>query len=94
MTSNKIKVQIVLCGSVLISQSSQDEHGEGLARGAGRRWVWGREAMAPSCGQSWLSLPRSSRGDPGVAGVEGGGEGEPCAHRATYLKPCWFQAWP
>lgn len=33
-------------------------------------------------------------GDSGGAGVEGGGEGEPCAHRATYLKPCWFQAWP
>lgn len=56
----------------------------GLVRGEGRMQGLEREVMASSCGQSWLSLPWVSGG----AGVEGGGEVEPCAHRATYLKPC------
>lgn len=34
------------------------------------------------------------KGYSGGAEVEGGGEGGPCAHPTTYLKPCWFQAWP
>ena len=58
MINNKIKVQIVWCVCVccFCPQSSQDEQGEGKKGGGG---VGGREVMAPSCGQSWLLLPRS-----------------------------------
>ena len=51
-------------------------------------------------GRSWPPpVARAGSRCPGLEGVlwwccRGGGEGEPCAHRATYLKPCWFQAWP
>lgn len=63
MINSKIKVQIVVCVClcVLIYQCSQDEQSEGLSWGRGG--VWGREVMAPSCGQSWLLLPRVLKGE-------------------------------
>jgi len=57
-------VSVCVCVCVcLISQSSRDEYGKGAGEGRRLRlWGSGREVMAPSCGQSWLSLPRSWRG--------------------------------